>query len=116
MTEPTAVRSVDSESLREAWPVLNADERAEGFNLLDRAEAEEFFIELSPRAQADIILRLGDPERRLWLRLLAPDDAADVMQRGVPPEERPRLLALLDPPAAPRSPRCSPTPRTTPAA
>ena len=98
MSEPTATRRVDAESLREAWPVLNADERAEGFNLLDRAEAEEFFIELSPRAQADIILRLGDPERRLWLRLLAPDDAADMLQQEeVPPEERPRLLALLDP-------------------
>ncbi len=98
MTEPTATRRVDAEALREAWPVLNADERAEGFNLLDRAEAEEFFIELSSRAQADIILRLGDPERRLWLRLLAPDDAADLLQQEeVPPEERPRLLALLDP-------------------
>jgi magnesium transporter len=98
MTEPTAVRRVDAESLREAWPVLDADERAEGFGLLDRAEAEEFFNELSPRAQADIVLRLGDPERRLWLRLLAPDDAADMLQQEeVPPEERPRLLALLDP-------------------
>jgi magnesium transporter len=98
MTEPTAARRVDAESLREAWPVLDADERAEGFNLLDRAEAEEFFNELSARAQAQIVLRLGDPERRLWLRLLDPDDAADLLQQEeVPPEERPRLLALLDP-------------------
>jgi len=99
MTEPTTIaRGVDAESLREAWPVLDADERAEGFGLLDRAEAEEFFNELSSRAQADIILRLGAPERRLWLRLLAPDDAADVLQQEeVTPEERQRLLALLDP-------------------
>jgi len=98
MTEPRAARGVDAESLREAWPVLDADERAEGFNLLDRADAEEFFLELSARAQAQIVLRLGDPERRLWLRLLAPDDAADLLQQEeVPAEERPRLIALLDP-------------------
>jgi magnesium transporter len=96
MTDPRTAQGIDADALREAWPVLDADERAEGFSLLDRAEAEEFFLELSPRAQADIILRLNDPERRLWLRLLAPDDAADVLQQ-VPPEERPRLLALLDP-------------------
>jgi magnesium transporter len=96
MSEPLTAQGIDADALREAWPVLGADERAEGFSLLDRAEAEEFFLELSPRAQSDIILRLNDPERRLWMRLLAPDDAADVLQQ-VEPEERPRLLALLDP-------------------
>ena len=96
MTETEQARRIDADALREAWPVLDADERAEGFDLLDRAAAEEFFLELSPRAQADIILRLQDPERRLWMRLLAPDDAADVLQQ-VPADERPRLLALLDP-------------------
>ncbi|HVR28557.1 MAG TPA: magnesium transporter [Thermoanaerobaculia bacterium] len=95
MTQTTQVR-IDPDALREVWPVLDADERAEGFGLLRRAEAEEFFLELSPRAQADIVLRLSDPERRLWMRLLAPDDAADLLQQ-VPPEERQRLLALLDP-------------------
>jgi magnesium transporter len=34
-------------------------------------------------------------ERRLWMRLLAPDDAADVIQEA-PQEERESLLALLD--------------------
>jgi magnesium transporter len=39
---------------------------------------------------------LPERERRIWMRLLAPDDAADVIQR-VPEEMRPDLVDLLDP-------------------
>lgn len=40
-------------------------------------------------------MALPEGERRIWMRLLAPDDAADVIQE-VPEEERQSLLALLD--------------------
>jgi Mg/Co/Ni transporter MgtE len=47
--------------------------------------------------QVDILLGLPEDERRAWMRLLAPDDAADLVQVA-PPETREHLLALLDEP------------------
>ncbi|HZJ72041.1 MAG TPA: CBS domain-containing protein, partial [Planctomycetota bacterium] len=84
------------DELRAAWPVLSPDERVAGFELLDREQATEFFLERTARGQAQIIQGLPPGERRLWIRLLPPDDAADALQE-VPPEERGALIDLLDP-------------------
>jgi magnesium transporter len=86
--------SVDD--LRDAWHVLTTDERLEGFRLLPRDHAEDFFFTLGPADQADIIGALPAADRRSWMRLLAPDDAADVAQAAG--AERDALLALLDEP------------------
>ena len=83
------------EELQAAWPLLTLSERLEGFQLLVPAEADDFFLNLNARNQAELLLALPEGERRLWLRLLAPDDAADVIQE-TPPAERASLLALLD--------------------
>ncbi|HVY94213.1 MAG TPA: hypothetical protein VHA14_15740, partial [Bryobacteraceae bacterium] len=48
------------------------------------------------RDPVDLILSMPEEERRDWLRSLAPDDAADLIQRA-PAEEHPSLLAALDP-------------------
>jgi magnesium transporter len=81
--------------LYDAWPVLSLDERVEGFEFLQRDQADDFFLQLSARDRAHLVLALPPGERRLWMRLLAPDDAADVSQEA-PGEEREGLLALLD--------------------
>lgn len=81
--------------LYEAWPVLSIDERVEGFELLHRDDAEELFLRLSPRDQVQLILALPPAERRLWIRLLAPDEAVDVIQEA-PGATREGLLSLLD--------------------
>jgi len=81
--------------LYDAWPVLSLDERVEGFEFLQRDQADDFFLQLSARDRAHLVLALPPGERRLWMRLLAPDDAADVVQEA-PAEEREGLLALLD--------------------
>ena len=81
--------------LYEGWPVLSMDERVEGFELLRRDQAEEFFLQMSARDRAQLVLALPAGERRLWMRLLAPDDAADVVQEA-PGEKRDLLLSLLD--------------------
>jgi len=83
--------------LHEAWPALSAGERVEGFSLLSRAAAEELFDTLDARDQLELILNMPSSERRLWLRLLAPDDAADVIQ-AADEEQRGPLLELLDEP------------------
>src|SRR5918994_75041 len=81
--------------LYDAWPVLSMEERVEGFEFLKRDDAEDFFLQLSARDRAQLILGLPPGERRLWVRLMEPDDAADLIQEA-PPEERETLLALLD--------------------
>src|SRR5262245_24436288 len=81
--------------LYEAWPVLSLEERVEGFEFLRRDDADDFFLQLAARDRAELLMALPVGERRLWLRLLAPDDAADVIQEA-PAEERESILALLD--------------------
>ena len=81
----------------ETWPLLSPDERLSGFQLLTAADADDFFLSLTARDQVTLLLSLPEGERRLWARLLAPDDAADVIQEA-PTETRDDLLALLDGP------------------
>ena len=81
--------------LYDAWPVLSLDERVEGFEFLQRDQADDFFLQLSARDRSHLVLALPPGERRLWMRLLAPDDAADVIQEA-PAEDREGLIALLD--------------------
>lgn len=89
--------TLTAEELRDAWPVLDSEERLEGFHLLPRDSAEDFFLELSSRGQASVLLGMPPRERRAWLRLLPPDDVADLCAE-FPPEERGELCAMLDDP------------------
>jgi magnesium transporter len=77
------------------WLLESDDERREWFTLLERPEAEDFFLGIPARDQAALVLSLPAGERRAWVRLLALDDTADLIQEA-PPEEREGLLALLD--------------------
>jgi magnesium transporter len=88
-------RNIGPVELREAWWLLAPEDRIEGFRLLEADDAEEFFFDLSAADQADLILSLRPAERRLWLRLLPPDDAADLVQEA-DEAQRDSLLNLLD--------------------
>jgi len=85
------------DDVRNAWRNLSNSARARVFRRLERPVAEDFFLALSSRAQAGLILQFPEAERRSWLRLLAPDDAADVLQL-LPKNLREGLLLLLDEP------------------
>jgi magnesium transporter len=86
-----------ADELRDAFPFLDLEERVEGFRLLPPAEAESLFFSLSTREQCELLLALLPAERQLWMRQLAPDDAADVIQ-GTDEGRRDGLLRLLDEP------------------
>ena len=77
------------------WPILSIEDRVEGFDALPRDEAENFYLSLSAQEQGELILNLPQGERKLWMRQLAPDDAADVLQE-VGKENSPALMDLLD--------------------
>ncbi len=86
---------VTVEELSELWPLLSREDRTEGFFLLPREESEEFFLSLSSADQAHLLLAIAPVQRRSWIRLLPPDDAADLLQCIEGPE-REALPALLD--------------------
>jgi magnesium transporter len=92
-----APEQLSLEDLQDAWPLLVSEDRHEAFRALERTDAEDLFLSLSSRDQADLILDLPANERRSWIRLLAPDDAVDLIQE-VHAEERDALLAQLDDP------------------
>src|SRR3954468_10839654 len=83
--------------LRDAWAVLSKADRADGFRILKRSDAEEFFLGLTAGDMAELLHALPEKERRVWVRLLAPDDAADLLQ-SAGAEDRDNLLACMDDP------------------
>lgn len=95
--ELQSAESVSLLDLVEAWPLLTMEDRLESFRELDRPTAEDLFLRISTRDQADLLQGLPPGERRSWLRMLAPDDAVDLIQE-IPGEVREELLALLDDP------------------
>ena len=81
--------------LQDAWRLLTLADRVAGFRMLPREGQEEVFFGLTAAEQADLVSALPAGERRSWVRLLDPDDAADVIQAS-DPEKREAFLALLD--------------------
>ncbi len=56
---------------------------------------EDLFLTQSPEEQRDFLAGLEESQKRVWLRLLPPDDAADLIQT-LEPEERHAYLELID--------------------
>jgi magnesium transporter len=93
----TTSGAIHADELREIWPLLSPAERTESFGFLPRGEAEDFFLELRPADQLSVLTAAPPSLQRAWIRLLAPDDAADLLQEAEP-ERRQELAALLDAP------------------
>ena len=66
--------------LRDVWGALSGAERARGFQLLPRPEAEDLFLGLPGADMAALVLALPADERRSWLRLAPqwPPDGAGI--------------------------------------
>ena len=93
--EKIAEKSFALTELYEAWSVLSSRERVEGFKLLEQNDAEDFFLQLSAKDKAQLTLALQPGERKLWMRLLSANEAADVIH-AARHEQRQALLSLLD--------------------
>ena len=81
--------------LREIWSILSLEERVQGFRVLPREEAENLLFSLTDSDLTGLVLALKPSDRRYWVRLLPPDDIADLIQ-SAPSEEKEALLGLLD--------------------
>lgn len=101
-TEPVLVApeledELGPEELRDAWPLLDLEERRDGLRVLPREDAEDFFVALPASDQAPLLLSFRPGQRRQWMRMLEPDDAADLIQEAGD-ENKSTLLGLLDAP------------------
>ena len=82
--------------LQDHWSQMSSEDRKEQFFLLPRTDAEELFLNLSAIDQVQLIKDGTALEKRSWIRLLAPDDAADLIQES-DSDLREDYLSLLDP-------------------
>lgn len=86
----------DVSAVEDNWSQMTKDKRKTLFSSLSRTDAEELFLNLGAADQFELIFDLSNLEVRSWLRLLAPDDAADLIQE-VDPDKKDEFLSLLDP-------------------
>jgi len=86
-----------TDRLWKRWPYLSHEQRLTRFRELHTGEKADFFLALSAHDQGTLLLGLPPEQRHVWMRLLAPDDAADLIQQAGS-DERDELLALLDEP------------------
>lgn len=94
-TEVATPSPVDQ--LWDRWPILSHAERLKEFRQMHTGEKADFFLALSPHDQVFILFGLPEEQTHVWLRILPPDDAADLIQEAGP-EYRDKLLRLLDEP------------------
>ncbi len=87
--------ALSGDELLDIWAVLPTPERLEGFGLLERADAEDFYGHLGAADQLMLLMSMPASQRRAWMRLLPPDDAADLVQ-AADDDQRDDLLGLLD--------------------
>lgn len=94
--DQNAVDESSADYLRMHWSQLPQSQSHAAFFRLSRTDAEEVFLALTAQDQYPLIKECTSLEKRSWIRLLAPDDAADLIQ-----EEKADLredwLGLLDP-------------------
>ena len=87
--------SVTIDDLWELWPSLSEDERLEWFDQLSHDDAEDFFSSITCEDQSALIAARTPHQQRQWMRILAPDDAADVLQLIDDEEMQRRLKTYL---------------------
>jgi magnesium transporter len=78
------------------WGSMPRAEHEQIFRALDRRTAEELFLRIQAYDQAELFMMLPPLGRKSWIRILPPDDAADLIQELSGEEERAQALDLLD--------------------
>ena len=99
MTKADTAENVSEDdlmTLASSWSALTTDEKRIKFLKLSRTDAEELFLSLSPHDQTELIVEASALEKRSWVRLLAPDDVADLIQE-MGTDHKEGILNLLDP-------------------
>lgn len=86
---------VSLEDFHDAWPLLTPRDRAAALQLFPHDVIEDLFLALNAGEQLQFLEALPVKDQRSWIRILPPDDVADLIQAG-PAWERDTWLGLLD--------------------
>jgi len=78
------------------WAILSDEERYSRFRELSRREGEDLFLGLSSLEQAHLLQAMPPDLRRAYVRLLEPDDIADLIQETDNLDQRNEILALVE--------------------
>jgi magnesium transporter len=92
--------NLETIDLSSQWSALSVTERRREFEKLPRLDAVDLFLALKTHDQAELISEASLQEKRSWVRLLAPDDVADLIQELVSehgPDQKDLILDLVDP-------------------
>jgi magnesium transporter len=81
--------------LVETWSSKVPEERESLFRAMNRTDAEDVFLQLNSSEQVEVLGWFSTAEKRSWVRLLEPDDAADLVQE-MEDSERYQTIALMD--------------------
>ncbi|TAL29297.1 MAG: magnesium transporter [Alphaproteobacteria bacterium] len=92
-----SLSETELEKLLAEWGSIPTENHEEIFRKLDKHSSEELFLRLDGHAQAEIFCQLPAFERKSWIRILPPDDAADMIQE-LAEKDREHALELLDHP------------------
>jgi magnesium transporter len=96
MTNPAAVAPPrPADVLLEWWRDLPESEQIDAFLGLSPQEASILFLALETADRVFLLEPQTEQQRRVWLRLLPPDEAADLLQ-GFDEDAQDGLLVLLD--------------------
>jgi magnesium transporter len=94
---PRDLSETSIDELLSDWKSLPKSSHEELFFNLDRPRAEELFEGIPSVDQAELLQAIPPANRKSWVRLLEPDDIADLIQ-NLPEEMQTSTLQLLDPP------------------
>jgi magnesium transporter len=78
----------------EDWVRLSPEARCSWLRGLEQHQSHELFLHLTTHEQLSLLQALPESERHIWLRLLPPDDLADLLQAAG--SSRSSLASLLD--------------------
>ena len=95
MKETVDTEALTSDELQLIWPILSLEERVEAMLEAPRSVAEDFFFRVPAAEQAELLLALPQTQQRSWIRLLPPDDVADLVQSR-DKEQWEALLSQID--------------------
>lgn len=86
---------VTREEVRDIWRLLDTEGRVSALGVLARQDADDIFANLPAAEQAAIVEALPVLQQKSYVRLLAPDDVADLIQE-LPRQHRAGVSSLLD--------------------
>jgi magnesium transporter len=87
-------KNIDIYKLADLWSSLSAEERDNYLEVLPRDQLSALFIELDTHDQKQLLISVPISTKKKWVKILDPDDLADIL-REVSDEDKEEMLSFL---------------------